>query len=92
VLLALSGAIGRSGPVDLCGAEALEMGDIAERVATLVGLGDDAVARPSVDWMRPSIYMGEFAQTKALAMQLDHRLAGFDRQLADTDQYLSARL
>ena len=84
LLLALAAGVERAGPVDLCGAEALEMGDIAERVAALAGLGPAAITRPSVDWTRPSVYLGDFSQIKALAMQLDHRLVGFDRQLADT--------
>lgn len=88
-LLALSAGIGRPASIDLCGAEALEMSDIAERVAALVGLTEDAITRPSVDWSRPSVYLGNFSHTKALAMQLDHRLAGFDRQLLDTDHFLS---
>lgn len=92
VLLALARGIGRPAPVDLCGAEALEMGDIAERVAALVGLADNAIDRPPVDWAQPSVYLGAFPHTKALAMQLGHPLAGFERQLIDTDQWLSRQL
>ena len=88
VLLALSESVGRPGPTDLCGAEALEMGDIAAQVAVLAGLGEGAITRPAVNWMQPSVYLGEFAQTKTLAMQLGHQLVGFHRQLVDTDHWL----
>ena len=74
VLGGLEAGIGRAAPVDLCGAEALEMGDLAERIAAHVGLEPRAITRPPVDWTRPSIYMGDFAQTGALALRLDHRL------------------
>lgn len=90
VLGALSARIERSMPIDLCGGEVLEMGDLAERTAALVGLGQDAIQRGPIDTMRSSVYLGDFAQTKTLAMELGQRLATFDRQLVDTDRWLAA--
>ncbi|WP_374944719.1 NAD-dependent epimerase/dehydratase family protein [Sphingomonas sp.] len=87
-LSALSAGIGCAAPVDLCGAEALEMGDLAARVAALVGLGDAAITRPPIDWQRPSVYIGDFAATRTLAMRLGLPIAGFDQQLVDTDRWI----
>ncbi|MGK6322992.1 NAD-dependent epimerase/dehydratase family protein [Sphingomonas sp. DT-51] len=88
VLAALPAGAGAPAPRDLCGAEVLEMGDLAERVARYVGLGGDAIIRAPVDTARSSVYLGQFADTKALAMRLGMPLVDFARQLADTALWL----
>jgi nucleoside-diphosphate-sugar epimerase len=80
---ALERGVVRTRPVDLCGAEVLEMQDIAAAVAAHVG-SDVSVLRGNVDPSRPSVYLGNFTQTKALAIELGLPVTGFLRQLADT--------
>jgi len=88
VLGALGEGIGQAAPLDLCGAEVLEMGDIATRVARYSGLDAHAVARARLDTSRSSVYLGHFPDTKALALRLGLSLADFDRQLTDTAVWL----
>lgn len=90
VLRALETGIGAAHPVDLCGGEVLEMGDLAERVAALTGLAPEAIVRAPVDTARSNVYLGQFAQTRTLAMRVGMRLAAFERQLVDTDCWLQA--
>ncbi|WP_375391039.1 NAD-dependent epimerase/dehydratase family protein [uncultured Sphingomonas sp.] len=90
ILLASIGRIGHAEPIDLCGAETLEMSDIARQIAVLVGLSADAIERAPVVFDRPSAYLGQFALTKALAMRVDQVLLPFAQQLADTDRWLHA--
>ena len=83
ILDAALGGIGRGSPIDLCGAEILEMSDIAAAVSARIG-GNVTISRADVDWLRPSVYLGDFVQTKVLAMELGAALSSFDRQIADT--------
>jgi len=91
VLAALSQGIGLPAPVDLCGGEVLEMGDLADRVAAATGLAPGSVDREPVDWTRPSIYLGAFAQTRSLAMAVDRQFASLERQIADTRAWIGAQ-
>ncbi len=79
--------IGRSRAIDLCGAEVLEMSDIAATVAQLI---DPLIpiAREGVDWLRPNAYLGDFVDTKTLAMQTGVPLASFLDQVADTARWM----
>jgi nucleoside-diphosphate-sugar epimerase len=79
---ALTGS-GRPSAIDLCGAEVLEMGDIAATVAAHAGSGI-RVAREPVNWSQPSTYLGNFVETKLLAMELGASLAPFNQQVIDT--------
>ena len=88
ILGTLAAGIGSAHPVDLCGAEVLEMGDLAERVATLAGLPSEAIVRGPINTATSSAYLGQFAQTKMLAMRVGLPLAPFQRQLIDTDCWL----
>jgi nucleoside-diphosphate-sugar epimerase len=76
-------------PMDLCGAETLEMGEIATRVAAAVG-ADISIERDAVDLSKPSLYLGKAADTKLVAMALGRDLRSFDQQVADTVQYIAA--
>jgi nucleoside-diphosphate-sugar epimerase len=75
-------------PIDLCGAEILEMGDIASRVADAVG-GGIGIVRRTVDVSRPSIYLGAATDTKLLAMSLALNLRPFDQQVKDTITFVA---
>ncbi|MBY9063490.1 NAD-dependent epimerase/dehydratase family protein [Sphingomonas yunnanensis] len=88
IIGALAQGIGSDRPLDLCGAEVLEMGDIAACVAIHCGLSPDAIERSAVDTRRSSIYLGSFPQTKGLALRLGVSLADFPRQLSDTAVWL----
>ena len=74
-------------PVDLCGAEVVEMADLADLVARSVG-GKVRVLRGAVDTARPSAYLGDFTQTRVLAMQVGRGLAPLRQQVDDTVAWL----
>ena len=78
----------RARPIDLCGAEILEMGDLAARVAAAVG-GEIPIVRQQVDVSRPSIYLGAATDTKVLAMSLDLPIRSFDQQVRDTISFVA---
>lgn len=83
ILSALDQGVGRPSAFDLCGAEVLEMADVAQVVAARIGGGVE-VTRGPVDLTRSSAYLGDFTQTKMLGMALGHRFAAFDVQIGDT--------
>lgn len=79
--------IGRPGPIDLCGAEAVEMADIAALVAR-ASPGSPAIRRGPVDFSRPSVYLGDPTHAKVLAMELNLDLKRFAVQVTDTINWL----
>lgn len=87
ILGAGEAAVGRPAPIDLCGAETVEMSDTALAVAQTLG-GDIAVARGPVDWSKPKAYLGDFTDTKVLAMELNLPLAPFSTQVVDTVRWI----
>jgi nucleoside-diphosphate-sugar epimerase len=80
--------IGYDAPVDLCGAEILEMGDIATLTAALYPK-PITVSRAQLRTDVANAYLGNFVQTKCLALRLGLDLASFQSQLADTIAWLS---
>jgi nucleoside-diphosphate-sugar epimerase len=86
VITALEQGIGQAAAFDLCGAEVLEMADIAERISTY--LGGVPVLRGDVDLARPSAYLGNFVETRSLGMRVGRSLASFEQQLVATDEWL----
>jgi nucleoside-diphosphate-sugar epimerase len=89
VIKAGSSRIGRFCPIDLCGAEAVEMEDLAAIVARVVGMAG-MVRRGPLDLGRSSSYLGEFADTKVLAMQLGYNLLGLEQQVIDTVAWMAS--
>lgn len=83
--------MGAARPVDLCGSEIVEMEDLAAAVVRAVG-GNRTIGRGPVDWSDTNAYIGDFVQTKMLAMQLDIPLAGFERQVQDTVDWIRGRI
>jgi nucleoside-diphosphate-sugar epimerase len=79
--------VGRETPVDMCGAEAVEMGDLALAIQTTIE-GKVQLVRDSVDWKNPSAYLGDFPQTKALAMQLGLSFSPLSVSILDTLTWL----
>lgn len=78
--------IGRSEPIDLCGAEVVEIGDLARLVA-----GNDLpIRRGPVDFARSSAYLGDPTQAKVLAMELACTLRPLTVQVSDTVAWLAA--
>ena len=59
------------------------MSDIAAAVARHAG-GDPVIVRCGIDWSKPSVYLGNFVDTKVLAMEFRTQLAAFDQQVIDT--------
>lgn len=79
--------IGRSAPLDLCGGEVVEMADLADAVVHAM-VSDVAVERGSVDLSRPSLYLGNFADTRVLAMEAAVPLAKLGSQVDDTISWI----
>lgn len=81
--------IGEERPIDLCGMELLEIQDMAERVATEVGIGTK-IERPVVDFAGMSEYVGQPVDSRALAARVNLSLRGFEEQLRDTIDWMRA--
>ncbi|HEX8057862.1 MAG TPA: NAD(P)-dependent oxidoreductase [Novosphingobium sp.] len=79
--------IGRDKPIDLCGAEVVEMEDLAALVAE-ASPNTPTISRGAVDFACPSIYLGDHTQTKVLAMELGNRLSALPLQVRDTIAWL----
>ena len=88
ILGAAHHGIGYQAPIDLCGAEVLEMGDIAAMTATLYSK-HVAVSRAQLRTEVANAYLGNFVQTKCLALKLGLDLVPFRSQLTDTISWLS---
>lgn len=80
--------IGRPMPIDLCGGEIVEMADLAAKVAEAYG-EDIAIERGLVDFARPSLYLGSYADTRVLGMETDISLASLRQQVIDTISWIS---
>jgi nucleoside-diphosphate-sugar epimerase len=83
----LSG-MGRERPLDLCGTEILEMGEIAQLVVELCGNGA-IIKRGPVDHSRPSEYLGRGQDTRVFAMQQGRLLAPVRQQISDTIDWMN---
>jgi nucleoside-diphosphate-sugar epimerase len=81
------GGIGRTAPVDLCGGQMVEMAELAYAVAHAVD-DDVVIDRGRVDCSRPSVYVGDYSQTKSLAMGLGIELVSLRKQILDTVEWL----
>lgn len=88
VIKAALGRIGRFCPIDLCGAEVVEMADLAALVARVIGIVG-AVRRGPVDLGRSSAYLGDFTNTKVLAMELAQDLVPLLQQVKDTVAWMA---
>ncbi len=77
--------------VDLCGSLVVEMQDVAEAAAAATGLPPSAVERDSIDYARPSVYLGAAFETRSLAFASGVRLRDFAAQVADTAADLRER-
>lgn len=76
--------------VDMCGAQVVEMADLADCVACVVG-GDIVIERDVIDSTRPSVYLGNFVQTRLLALALGAKLGSLDQQVRDCVDWLAQR-
>ncbi|WP_022678785.1 NAD-dependent epimerase/dehydratase family protein [Sandarakinorhabdus limnophila] len=77
------GSIDRAAPIDLCGAEIVEMEDLAVGIAKAFKR-NITIARGSVDFTGESSYLGEFPHTKTFAMQTGITLRGLQSCISDT--------
>lgn len=88
ILGAAQRGFGYDAAVDLCGCEVLEMGDIAALTAALYPTSV-TVSRDSLNADTANAYLGNFVQTKCLALKLGIELAPFRIQMMDTITWLS---
>jgi nucleoside-diphosphate-sugar epimerase len=79
--------VSRSTPIDLSGAEAVEMADIAALVAQ-ASPGAPRIRRGPVDCTRPSVYLGDPTHARILALELGLSLKSLAVQVADTITWL----
>jgi len=79
----------RDRAIDLCGAEVVEMEEIAALVADALP-NTPAISRGSVDHARASIYVGNHADTKTLAMELGNQLFSLRVQVSDMLTWLES--
>ena len=87
VLEAARSGVGRAVPIDLCGAETVEMNEIAGLVAE-ASEGSVAITRGPLNFGEPSLYLGDATQTKVLTMELRIKLRPLIVQVADTIAWL----
>lgn len=83
ILSAGRALVDQPAPVDLCGAEVVEMNDIATRV-TECFLSHVAVERPEISHTRIATYLGDFTSTHRLAVKFGVPIQPFMRQVRDT--------
>jgi nucleoside-diphosphate-sugar epimerase len=89
VIEAALAGVGRDRPIDLCGAEVLEMEDLARVVARVAG-GEVGVVRPVLNCDSTSAYLGRYPDTGTLALQLGVSLADVRQQAVDTFRWVDA--
>ncbi|MCC6942891.1 MAG: NAD(P)-dependent oxidoreductase [Novosphingobium sp.] len=90
IFSAALGRIGRTAPIDLCGAEVLEMMDIASEVSAQCKLST-TMNRPKLDLTAPSVYLGNHVDTKILAIETGTKLTSFSVQIADTLRWIKTK-
>lgn len=76
-------------PIDIAGAQVVEMGEIAAAVAETLG-GGVAIDRPRLTGAPPSVYLGDPTPFAALALGAGLPLVDFRGQVADTAAHLRA--
>ena len=74
--------------IDLCGAQEVEMADVAQAVAHVCGLSQADIARGEIDFDRPARYLGDPAATEALARHAGVALLPFVNQVGDTVRFV----
>lgn len=87
IVRALRHGQGSSKPVDLCGNTVLEMGEIANMVASEIG-GNVTISRAEICFANRSDYLGCSQETRTLAMQLGLELADTRSQIRDTIEWI----
>lgn len=87
ILASSRGGHGQAAPVDFCGAEVLEMADIAAHAARTVG-GDIRIERPQIIGSGTQSYLGDFTQTRGLALKFGVTIHPFSLQIRDTWEWL----
>lgn len=87
ILRAARQGIGGERPIDLCGAELLEMQDIAQLVAQEIG-GPIPLDRPAIDFDARSDYLGSAQDTWIIAKKLAIELTGIRKQVGDTVDWI----
>jgi len=79
----------RDRAIDLCGAQAVEMHDIAAAVLNTLGC-PAAIVRGQVDLAKPAAYLGNPVDTAVLAMEVGVELASFAKQIGDTLDWIKS--
>jgi len=77
-------------PVDLCGNEIVELGDLAARVAAHLGVPAENIIRPAVTLEDRNIYVGDYVDTHALAYRSQLKIRDLSAQIQDTIDYVRA--
>lgn len=87
ILRAAREGVGAERPVDLCGAELVEMQDLAQLVAQEID-GTISLERPAIDFGARSDYLGSAQETWIIAKKLAIELTGVRKQVRDTVDWI----
>ncbi|WP_088310700.1 NAD-dependent epimerase/dehydratase family protein [Novosphingobium sp. B 225] len=87
ILRAARHGLGEPGPIDLCGAQVVEMSGIAQVVSEEVG-GSITVERPPIDYSSRSDYLGIAQETCIICMKLAVSPTGMRQQIRDTVEWI----
>lgn len=87
LLRAARQGVGAERAIDLCGAELLEMQDLAQLVAQEIG-GTIPLERPAIDFSSRSDYLGSAQETWIMAKKLAIGLTGVRKQVGDTVDWI----
>ena len=88
VVALLDMGMGYPAPIDFCGSEIVEMGEIACAAAKVLGLDEATITRPALACGTSSAYLGDPADIRTIAQHLDLPLRSFIRQVEDTAAFL----
>ena len=77
--------------MDICGAEVLEMQDVARRALAAADADEGRIERDIIDYDHPSLYLGDPTPARTLALKLGLEPKSFVCQVADTAADLCAR-
>lgn len=77
---------------DTRGDELLEVGDLAERIGSVLGRGDVGIMRPPFESEVADYYVGEPQALAELLQRHRYQLTNLDRQILDTAEYIRQML
>jgi nucleoside-diphosphate-sugar epimerase len=75
-------------PVDLCGGEVVEIGELASRIGDHLGVPRNQIHRPDVETGQRNVYLGNSIETHNLGFTYNLTFRDFSSQIRDTAEYI----